>query len=100
MQVEVNNFRLRWTTNSTGNAILIKATLTDADDAFLDSVTCVANDDGEYQVDASHWTNWQADANLIVQLGRYVDGTETMPLSNAEFRVGGVYWTVSKGKTR
>ena len=100
VQVDMNNLRIRWTTNSSGDAILIKAIVVDDDDSVIDTVTCAATDDGEFQVDGAQWTNWKAEKNIILQVGRFVEGSTEMPLSNAQFRVGGIYWTVTKGKTR
>ena len=64
------------------------------------TVTCAAADDGEFQIDSTYWSNWQADQAIILQLGRINEGSGTLPLSKAELRVGGIYWTVARGKTR
>ena len=93
--VSRSGFTLEWTTDQTGDAILIVSLILSNDGStVLDYVVCVANDDGGFQINDTLWTNWLTNQWVAIYVGRVNEGKGTFPFNNAQTSVAAIYWNL------
>ncbi len=60
----------------------------------LETLTCLAENDGAFEVPSSAWSGWQRDQVLYVYVGALRESDAQVPLNNGDSRVAGIYWNV------
>jgi hypothetical protein len=63
---------------------------------FQEIVTCWARDDGNFSLQ-NVWTSWTSGRQVDVLVGRAIEGTGTLPHTNAKSGMVGIYWVYGAG---
>lgn len=98
--LDQSSLNVRWDADTThGDQVLVFAYLIDGvSEAPLDSVFCVAEDDGLFTVPEAAWSDaWSSGDYVILYIGRVVETVATLPYNNAESRISGIYWNIGAG---
>ena len=67
---------------------------------IIETVACVARDDGSFKVPGSAWSeDWDYDQWLYIYVGAVREDGGTVPINNADSRVAGVYWLLGAAST-
>jgi hypothetical protein len=83
---------------SGGDKALIMLQLFDSSGASVrETVTCVVNDDGSFNVPSSTFRLWQRGNPMAIYVGRVEESTATLPWNGGQSRIAGVLWTVGQG---
>lgn len=87
----------QWQTSGAGDYVLILLNRYNASFVMQETVTCVANDDGAFNVPSSVWAGWSSGGQLDVLVGRAREASGTFEHNNATSGVLGVYWVYGAG---
>lgn len=86
------SFSITWQ-NATADRMVIILDRMDANQNSLETVTCVARNDGSFNVPSSAWSGWQAGGIVFIFVGALNEGGGgTIPFNNAESRVSSTYF--------
>jgi hypothetical protein len=86
------NFTVNWSGATADRMVLILERM-DSSQNSLETVTCVARNDGSFSVPASAWSGWQAGGIVFIFVGALNEGGGgTLPFNNAESRVSSTYF--------
>lgn len=87
---------LQWQTSGAGDYVLVILNRYSGS-SVVETVTCVATDDGAFQVPSSAWTGWSSGSQMDVLVGRAKEATGTFQHNDATSGVLGVYWVYGAG---
>jgi hypothetical protein len=86
------SFAVTWSGATADRMVLILERL-DANQNSLETLTCVARNDGSFSIPASAWSGWQAGGIVLILVGALNEGGGgTIPFNNAESRVSSTYF--------
>jgi hypothetical protein len=86
------NFTLQW--NGTPGDYILAYFLRYESGAVVETVSCALEDDGNFSMPSSVWSDWHADEQVTFVIGRARVGTSVLSHNHATTGVTGVYWVV------
>ncbi len=99
-RVSRSSFNIRWS-GSGGDRMLIMAFMYNAaGNAVEQSIYCVANDDGSFQIPSSAWSGYSSGRYVMLALQRMKEGGGTIEYNNSESRVVGSYTIIGLVQTQ
>ena len=96
-----SSFDVAWTTAEQGDYVVIRVDLYDnLLGEFVETVRCVANDDGYFRVDRSNFTQWEAlFQTAVIWVGRVMESDAVLPHDNSASGMVGIYWVIGLAAT-
>jgi hypothetical protein len=94
-----SSFAITWSGAQADRMVIIMERV-DATYTSQEVVTCVARNDGSFNVPSSAWNGWQAGGIVFIFVGALNEGGGTIPFNNAESRVSSTYFMAGAARTQ